>query len=149
MCVLATNSINQSGSPKSFFNRSDARVRPRGPPNQHHVTVIKFLIANRSFLVTIYFCRNCVATVDLHTPLDLQIVNARTRNTEYNPSRFHGVIMRIREPRTTALIFKTGKIVCTGARNEHDALLASKKFARIIQKLGFNVGCKCFSLYKK
>ncbi|CAH0561164.1 unnamed protein product [Brassicogethes aeneus] len=83
--------------------------------------------------------QNCVATVDLHTTLDLQLVNARTRNTEYNPSRFHGVIMRIRDPRTTALIFKTGKIVCTGARNEHDALLASKKFARIIQKLGFNI----------
>lgn len=86
-----------------------------------------------------FFTRNCVATVDLHTELDLTTINARTRNSEYNPSRFHGVVMRIREPRTTALIFKSGKIVCTGARNEHDALLASKKFARIIQKLGFNV----------
>ncbi|KAJ8984363.1 hypothetical protein NQ317_003510 [Molorchus minor] len=83
--------------------------------------------------------QNCVATVDLHTSLDLTLINARTRNTEYNPARFHGVIMRLREPRTTALIFKSGKIVCTGARNEHDALLASKKFARIIQKLGFNI----------
>ncbi|XP_050298904.1 uncharacterized protein LOC126737872 [Anthonomus grandis grandis] len=83
--------------------------------------------------------QNCVATVDLHTILDLTKINARTRNSEYNPMRFHGVIMRIREPRSTALIFRSGKIVCTGARNEHDALLASKKFARIIQKLGFNI----------
>nr|QCX41802.1 TATA-box-binding protein [Pagiophloeus tsushimanus] len=83
--------------------------------------------------------QNCVATVDLHTTLDLTRINARTRNSEYNPTRFHGVIMRIREPRATALIFKSGKIVCTGARNEHDALLASKKFARIIQKLGFHI----------
>lgn len=66
-------------------------------------------------------------------------INFRTRNSEYNPSRFSGVIMRIREPRTTALIFKTGKIICTGARNEQDALLASKKFTRILQKLNFNV----------
>jgi len=80
-----------------------------------------------------------VATVDLNTTLDLTMINARTRNTEYNPSRFHGVVMRIREPRSTALIFRSGKIVCTGARNEHDALLATKKFARIIQKLGFKV----------
>nr|CAH7746599.1 unnamed protein product [Callosobruchus chinensis] len=47
--------------------------------------------------------------------------------------------MRLREPRTTALIFQSGKIVCTGSRNESDALLAAKKFAKIIQKLGFNV----------
>lgn len=66
-------------------------------------------------------------------------INFRTRNSEYNPGRFHGVVMRIREPRTTALIFKTGKIVCTGARNEADAQLACKKFARIIKKIGFNV----------
>lgn len=83
--------------------------------------------------------QNCVATVDLYTNLDLTKINARTRNSEYNPGRFNGIIMRLREPRSTALIFKSGKIVCTGARNEHDALLASKKFARIIQKLGFNI----------
>ncbi|KAG5897741.1 hypothetical protein JTB14_009626 [Gonioctena quinquepunctata] len=83
--------------------------------------------------------QNCVATVNLQTPLDLQIINARTRNSEYNPMRFNGLVMRLREPRCTSLIFKSGKIVCTGSRNEYDALLASKKFARIIQKLGFNI----------
>ncbi|CAG9864401.1 unnamed protein product [Phyllotreta striolata] len=82
---------------------------------------------------------NCVSTVDLQMTLDLQTINARTRNSEYNPSRFHGVVMRLREPRTTALIFRSGKIVCTGAKNEHDGLLASKKYARIIQKLGYNI----------
>lgn len=75
----------------------------------------------------------------MHIQLDLETINARTRNSEYNPGRFHGVVMRLRDPRTTALIFRSGKLVCTGARNEHDSLLASKKFARIIQKLGFNV----------
>lgn len=83
--------------------------------------------------------QNCVATLDLGCELNLMSINFRTRNSEYNPARFNGVIMRIREPRTTALIFRSGKIVCTGARNEHDALLAAKKFARIIQKLNFQV----------
>lgn len=80
-----------------------------------------------------------MATVDLKAQLDLTRINSRTRNSEYNPGRFSGLIMRIREPRTTALIFKSGKIVCTGARNESDALLASKKFARIVEKVGFQV----------
>lgn len=37
------------------------------------------------------------------------------------------------------LIFRSGKIICTGARNEHDSYIAARKIARIIQKLGFPV----------
>ncbi|XP_077501628.1 uncharacterized protein LOC144112682 [Amblyomma americanum] len=46
--------------------------------------------------------------------------------------------MRIREPRTTALLFRSGKIVCTGARSELQASIAARKFARITQKLRYN-----------
>lgn len=45
--------------------------------------------------------------------------------------------MRIREPKTTALIFASGKMVVTGAKSEDDSKLAARKYARIIQKLGF------------
>lgn len=68
--------------------------------------------------------------------------------------------MRIREPKTTALIFSSGKMVITGAKRYHCspfcrvcfvgsnfraasanseeyARLAARKYARIIQKLGF------------
>lgn len=55
-----------------------------------------------------------------------------------NSKRFAAVIMRIREPKTTALIFASGKMVVTGAKSEDDSKLASRKYARIIQKLGFN-----------
>ena len=51
--------------------------------------------------------------------------------------RFSAVIMRIRDPRTTALIFRTGKMVVTGAKSKKDSHTASRKYARIIQKLGF------------
>ena len=47
--------------------------------------------------------------------------------------------MRIREPRTTALIFSSGKMVCTGAKSEEDSRMAARKYARIVQKLGFQV----------
>ncbi|XP_044748180.1 TATA-box-binding protein [Coccinella septempunctata] len=90
--------------------------------------------------------QNCVSTVALRTELNLASINARTRNSEYNPARFHGLVMRIREPRATALIFKSGKIVCTGARNEQSSLIAMKKFARIIQKLGFNIKFEEFTI---
>lgn len=46
--------------------------------------------------------------------------------------------MRIRDPKTTALIFASGKMVVTGAKSEDDSRLASRKYARIVQKLGFD-----------
>ncbi|CAG0887247.1 unnamed protein product [Cyprideis torosa] len=81
--------------------------------------------------------QNIVATVNLGCRLDLKKIALGARNAEYNPKRFAAVIMRIRDPRTTALIFSSGKMVCTGAKSEADSKLAARKYARIIQKLGF------------
>ncbi|AWP15918.1 putative TATA box-binding protein-like protein 2 [Scophthalmus maximus] len=61
--------------------------------------------------------QNIVSTVNLCCPLDLKFIALQARNAEYNPKRFAAVIMRIREPRTTALIFSSGKMVCTGAKS--------------------------------
>uniref|UniRef100_A0A6M2DKR8 TATA-box-binding protein n=1 Tax=Xenopsylla cheopis TaxID=163159 RepID=A0A6M2DKR8_XENCH len=82
--------------------------------------------------------QNIVSTVNLNCKLDLKKIALHARNAEYNPKRFAAVIMRIREPRTTALIFSSGKMVCTGAKSEDDSRLAARKYARIIQKLGFS-----------
>ena len=54
------------------------------------------------------------------------------RNAEYNPKRFAAVIMRLRDPKTTALIFASGKMVCTGAKTEEDSNRAARKYAKII-----------------
>jgi transcription initiation factor TFIID TATA-box-binding protein len=77
--------------------------------------------------------------VNLGCKLDLKKIALHARNAEYNPKRFAAVIMRIREPRTTALIFSSGKMVCTGAKSEEDSRLAARKYARIVQKLNFPV----------
>jgi transcription initiation factor TFIID TATA-box-binding protein len=89
---------------------------------------------------------NIVATVDLSTRLDLRVISLQARNAEYNPKRFAAVIMRIREPKTTALIFASGKMVITGAKSEDDSRLAARKFARVVQKLGFNAQFKDFKI---
>jgi transcription initiation factor TFIID TATA-box-binding protein len=77
--------------------------------------------------------------VNLGTRLDLKQIALQARNAEYNPKRFAAVIMRIREPKTTSLIFASGKMVCTGAKSEELSRLAARKYARIIAKLGFPV----------
>lgn len=79
--------------------------------------------------------QNIVSTASLDCKLNLGAIVQNARNAEYNPRRFGAVIMRIREPKTTALIFSSGKIVCTGAKTEDDSRIAARKFGRIIQKL--------------
>eukprot|EP00201_Polytomella_parva_P024397 CAMPEP_0175038912 /NCGR_PEP_ID=MMETSP0052_2-20121109/186_1 /TAXON_ID=51329 ORGANISM="Polytomella parva, Strain SAG 63-3" /NCGR_SAMPLE_ID=MMETSP0052_2 /ASSEMBLY_ACC=CAM_ASM_000194 /LENGTH=202 /DNA_ID=CAMNT_0016300495 /DNA_START=117 /DNA_END=725 /DNA_ORIENTATION=+ len=81
--------------------------------------------------------QNVVATVTLGCKLDLRKIAASAKNAEYNPKRFAAVIIRLKDPKTTALVFASGKMVCTGARSEEDAQLAAKKYAKMIQKTGY------------
>ena len=60
--------------------------------------------------------QNIVSTADLKCVLDLREIALKAKIAEYNPNRFAAVIMRIKEPKTTALIFSSGIMVCTGAR---------------------------------
>ena len=81
--------------------------------------------------------QNVVATVNLGCVLDLKVLSQHARNVEYNRKKFHAVIMRIRDPRTTTLVFASGRMVITGAKSEELARLAARRHARAIQKCGF------------
>ena len=54
--------------------------------------------------------------------------------------------MRLREPRSTALVYAGGKVRLTGSKNETDAKLACKKICRLVQRIGY-IDAK-FSNYK-
>lgn len=90
--------------------------------------------------------QNIVATVNLDCKLDLKTIAFHARNVEYNPKRFAAAIMRIRNPKTTALIFASGKMVCTGAKTEALAREAARKYAKVIIKLGFPAQFKDFKI---
>ena len=47
--------------------------------------------------------------------------------------------MKLRQPSVTASIWSSGKITCTGACTEEQAKCASRKVARVLQKMGFRV----------
>ncbi|XP_062005639.1 TATA-box-binding protein-like [Rosa rugosa] len=85
---------------------------------------------------------NIVSTVNLGCKLDLKRIASRVRNAEYNPKRFHAIIMRIREPKTTSLIFSSGKMVVTGAKSIEETKFAARKHSRIVQKVGVDGGVK-------
>lgn len=64
--------------------------------------------------------QNIASTANLGVRLDLKKIALKCRNTEFNPRRFGAVIMRLREPRATALIFGSGKICVTGVKSTHN-----------------------------
>jgi len=61
--------------------------------------------------------QNIVATTSLEKTIPLVKLAEALPNTEYNPEQFPGLVMRIKEPKTSALIFSSGRIVCTGAKS--------------------------------
>ena len=60
---------------------------------------------------------NIVVSTSLQHDIPLEKMAANLSNTEYNPEQFPGLVIRIKEPKTSALIFSSGKVVCTGARS--------------------------------
>jgi transcription initiation factor TFIID TATA-box-binding protein len=60
---------------------------------------------------------NVVASTSLGTELDLQSIALALDNAEYEPEQFPGLVCRLKEPKTAALLFRSGKVVCTGAKS--------------------------------
>ena len=60
---------------------------------------------------------NIVCSASLGQDIPLIKLAETLPNTEYNPEQFPGLVMRIRDPKTSALIFSSGKIVSTGAKS--------------------------------
>ncbi len=89
---------------------------------------------------------NVVSMVDLGCQLNLSDIAKSCKNSEYNPVRLNAVIMRIKEPKSVALIFNSGKMVCAGAKNEADSKTAARKFAKTVKKLVNEVIFKNFRI---
>jgi len=84
--------------------------------------------------------QNVVCTFNLGVPrISLPDLANHTPFVEYNPKKFAAATARIVEPRTTALCFASGNMVCTGAKNESLARLAARKYVYVLQKSGFDV----------
>jgi len=76
--------------------------------------------------------QNVVASTGIGQELDLEALAEDLPGADFNPYNFPGLVYRTQDPKAAALIFRSGKIVCTGAKSiddVHDAL------AIIFQKL--------------
>jgi len=117
--------------------QTDSQIVAAGPSERAEANQLEVVVApgqrTNGIVPTI---QNVVATVQMGCKLDLRSIVRQARNAEYNPRRFAAVIMRIRDPKTTALMFASGKMVCTGAKSEAMSQLAAKKYVRVVQKCG-------------
>lgn len=89
---------------------------------------------------------NVVGMFSIGCPVSLQKIALTCVNSEYNPKRINAVIMRIKEPKTVGLIFSTGVIICAGAKSEVDSEKASRIYAKILKRIGYEVKFKNFRI---
>ncbi|BCU68342.1 TATA-box-binding protein [Sulfolobales archaeon HS-7] len=82
---------------------------------------------------------NIVATVSLEQGLDLYAMERSVPNVEYDPDQFPGLIFRLENPKVTSLIFKSGKMVVTGAKSTDELITAVKRIIRTLKKYGINI----------
>jgi transcription initiation factor TFIID TATA-box-binding protein len=79
---------------------------------------------------------NVVASATLGQRVDLNAVVKGFANAGFPSERFPGLAFRLKKPKTTSLIFRSGKIVCTGGRSEKDAVKAVKNIVKELSKRG-------------
>jgi transcription initiation factor TFIID TATA-box-binding protein len=79
---------------------------------------------------------NVVASATLNQRIDLKAVVKGNPTVEYRPETFPGLVFRIKRPKSAILIFRTGKMVCTGAKSEKEAKRAVRKVVKELKKSG-------------
>ena len=82
---------------------------------------------------------NVVSFASLGVEFPLERLVEEVENTEYEPEQFPGLVYRITDPRAAALIFSSGKIVCTGAKSIENSKIAMHKVVERIGKLKIRV----------
>lgn len=76
---------------------------------------------------------NIVASAAIKEELDLYKIARDVNNVEYEPEQFPGAILKLKDPKTSLLLFKNGKLICTGARSKGDVERAINKTFNLIK----------------
>jgi len=100
------------------------------------VPVAKQEKASREVEITVV---NIVVSTSLEESIPLEKMAATLPNTEYNPEQFPGLVIRIKDPKTSALIFSSGKVVCTGARSMDKVRDSINQIIKALEKIKVKV----------
>lgn len=76
---------------------------------------------------------NIVASAALHINLDLYRIAYKLKDVEYEPEQFPGAIVKFKDPKVSLLLFKNGKVICAGAKDEKSIKRALEKAQAILK----------------
>jgi transcription initiation factor TFIID TATA-box-binding protein len=80
--------------------------------------------------------QNVVASGTLKQKIDLNAIVKGFPDVDYHPETFPGLVFRLRKPKTTTLIFGSGKMICTGAKSAKESRRAIMKVVKELEKEG-------------
>jgi len=81
---------------------------------------------------------NVVASTKLAEEFDLIKIESELDGAEYNKKKFPGLVYRVKSPKAAFLIFTSGKVVCTGAKNVEDVRTVISNMANTLKSIGFS-----------
>lgn len=82
---------------------------------------------------------NVVASTGVDQELNLEQVSHDLPVADYDPDNFPGLVYRMSDPNAASLIFRSGKIVCTGANSEANVRTAIRNTVNALADLGIEV----------
>jgi len=82
---------------------------------------------------------NVVASASIEEQLDLNEITKKFPDVEWHPDTFPGAVFRLKEPKTATLLFRTGKMVCTGGKSSESAKTAIKIVVKKLRKEKINI----------
>ena len=82
---------------------------------------------------------NVVATAGINQEINIKKIIKKFADVKYDPKKFPGAIIKLKSPKATILLFRTGSIVCTGTKSEEKAKQALTFFANKLEELGIDL----------
>lgn len=82
---------------------------------------------------------NVVASTDIKKTISLDKLLTVLEASEYEPEQFPGLVYRLSDPKVATLIFRSGKIICVGARSIPLAKIALRKTVGNLKKIGIRI----------
>jgi transcription initiation factor TFIID TATA-box-binding protein len=82
---------------------------------------------------------NVVASTGIGQEINLKQATLALEGADYDPKRFPGLVYRTKDPKTAALIFRSGKIVCTGAKSIDDVYKGLENVFQSLRNIGIDV----------
>ncbi len=83
--------------------------------------------------------QNVVSSADIRQRLDLNEIATKIKESRYEPDKFPGLVLKLKEPKAALLVFNSGKFVCTGTKSIEESAIAVQKAIELMKRHGIKI----------